>query len=288
MGSRGPGFPTELHFLAPGERRFRKVADNLFVLGFTRDADGNVLTTRERSRSEPGSFVEMEGPIPAYPILRRNRFRSSTARMPSGSFPRTAWSFAVPRPNRSRKPSARSRPGTRRASDQSGDRREPGRSRRDRVVGCPGRRSQVLAQSPRAAAIASGAGSLVHARARRRGGGVDQCGRWGRNVRPLPGHGREGRSPTVDAGSVQLRLPGTGQGPVVRRRKRAVAHGQWPPRESRAPEGGGRGSEFFTTMTHDGSGGFWVGGYGLHHLKHGDWTTYERRAATRRHQEKLS
>ena len=71
MGLRGPEFPMQLHFLAPGERRFRKVADNLFVLGFTRDADGNVLTTRERSRSEIGSFLEMEGPIPAYPILRK-------------------------------------------------------------------------------------------------------------------------------------------------------------------------------------------------------------------------
>ena len=37
------------------------------------------------------------------------------------------------------------------------------------------------------------------------------------------------------------------------------------------------GARYFTTMTHDGSGGFWVGGYGLHHLKDGDWTKYERR-----------
>ena len=37
------------------------------------------------------------------------------------------------------------------------------------------------------------------------------------------------------------------------------------------------GARFFTTMTHDGSGGFWVGGYGLHHLKDGAWTKYERR-----------
>ncbi len=37
------------------------------------------------------------------------------------------------------------------------------------------------------------------------------------------------------------------------------------------------GARFFTTMTHDGSGGFWVGGYGLHRLKDGVWTKYERR-----------
>ena len=43
-GFSGPDAPTQLHFLAPGDRRFRKAADNLFVLGFTRDADGKVLT----------------------------------------------------------------------------------------------------------------------------------------------------------------------------------------------------------------------------------------------------
>ncbi len=71
-GYRGPEAPTQLHFLAPGDRRFRKVAENLFVLGFTRDAEGNVLTTQERRRREPGSSVEMEGPIPSFPILRKH------------------------------------------------------------------------------------------------------------------------------------------------------------------------------------------------------------------------
>ena len=71
-GVRGPQAPTQLHFLAPGERRLRQVADNLFVLGFTRDADGNVLTTRERSRSGLPPSVEMEAPMPAYPILKKD------------------------------------------------------------------------------------------------------------------------------------------------------------------------------------------------------------------------
>lgn len=71
-GLRGPQAPTQLHFLVPGERRFRQVAGNLLVMGFTRDADGNVLTTRERSRSGLPPSVEMEAPMPAYPILRKD------------------------------------------------------------------------------------------------------------------------------------------------------------------------------------------------------------------------
>ena len=71
MGIEGPEFPKQLHFLAPGERQFRKAADNLLVMGFTRDADGNVLTTPQARRNETGSSVASEGSLPAYPILRR-------------------------------------------------------------------------------------------------------------------------------------------------------------------------------------------------------------------------
>jgi signal transduction histidine kinase/ligand-binding sensor domain-containing protein len=69
-GVQGPEVPKQLHFLAPGDRQFRKAADKLFVLGFTRDADGNVLTTRERSRNEPGTSIGLASSLPAYPILR--------------------------------------------------------------------------------------------------------------------------------------------------------------------------------------------------------------------------
>ena len=70
MGLNGPEAPKQLYFLAPGHRQFRKAADNLFVLGFTRDADRNVLTTRVRSLDKPGPYNELEGSLPAYPILK--------------------------------------------------------------------------------------------------------------------------------------------------------------------------------------------------------------------------
>ena len=62
----------QLYFLPPGDRQFRKAGDNLFVQGFTLDADNTVLTTHERRPQEPGSGVELESSLPAYPILRKN------------------------------------------------------------------------------------------------------------------------------------------------------------------------------------------------------------------------
>ncbi len=144
-GIRAPQTPTQLHFLAPGERRFRKVADNLFVLGFTRDADGNVLTTRERSRSEPGSSVEMEGPMPAYPILRKesaqivDRANAIWVISKDSVFFRRAATESLEEAI-SKVSSGNSEV----HSDQSGARREPGRSRRQRVVGCPRCRSPIF------------------------------------------------------------------------------------------------------------------------------------------------
>ena len=57
MGLQGPEMPKQLYSLAPGEQRFRTAAADLHVQGFTRDADGTVLTT-----SLP----------PRRPILRKN------------------------------------------------------------------------------------------------------------------------------------------------------------------------------------------------------------------------
>lgn len=62
----------ELYFLPPGDRQFRKAGDNLFVQGFTLDADNTVLTTHERRPREPDSGVELESSLPAYPILKKN------------------------------------------------------------------------------------------------------------------------------------------------------------------------------------------------------------------------
>jgi len=53
MGARGPEIPKQLYSLAQGDKQFRKVATDLHVHGFTRDADGIVLT----SSAPPGQFV---------------------------------------------------------------------------------------------------------------------------------------------------------------------------------------------------------------------------------------
>jgi signal transduction histidine kinase/ligand-binding sensor domain-containing protein len=62
----------QLYFLSPGDRQFRKAGDDLFVQGFTLDADNRVLTTHERRPREPNSGVELESSLPAYPILKKN------------------------------------------------------------------------------------------------------------------------------------------------------------------------------------------------------------------------
>ena len=72
LTGEGTAYTHATAFSCAGRAAISKFADNLLVLGFTRDADGNVLTTRERSRSDPGTFVETEGPIPAYPVLRKD------------------------------------------------------------------------------------------------------------------------------------------------------------------------------------------------------------------------
>lgn len=70
LGFSGPEAAKQLYFLLPGDRRFQKAADNLFVLGFTQDADRRVLTTREKSQGKPGSSIGLPSALPAYPILK--------------------------------------------------------------------------------------------------------------------------------------------------------------------------------------------------------------------------
>src|SRR5271166_5736904 len=70
--SRGRVSVKQLFFLLPGDRQFRKAADDISVGGFTWDADHTVLTTHERNSGEPGSGIQFENPLPAYPILREN------------------------------------------------------------------------------------------------------------------------------------------------------------------------------------------------------------------------
>ena len=71
-GLRHPESPKQLYFLAPGEQQFRKAGSKLLVSSFTWDADRHVVTTRERGRGDPGSSIELEDSLPAYPVLKKN------------------------------------------------------------------------------------------------------------------------------------------------------------------------------------------------------------------------
>jgi len=62
----------QLFYLLPGGARFQKAGNNLFVEGFTWDADAAILTTHEKRPSGPSSGLELEDSLPAYPILRKN------------------------------------------------------------------------------------------------------------------------------------------------------------------------------------------------------------------------
>ena len=68
---KSPEFPRQLFYLLPEATKFRK-AGNVFVEGFTWDADATILTTHEKRPGGPGSGLELEDSLPAYPILRKN------------------------------------------------------------------------------------------------------------------------------------------------------------------------------------------------------------------------
>ena len=65
-------FGRQLFYLSPGAKAFRTAGTNLFVQGFTCDADYAVLTTPGARPSEPSSGVELKSSLPAYPILKKN------------------------------------------------------------------------------------------------------------------------------------------------------------------------------------------------------------------------
>lgn len=62
----------ELFYLLPDGKTFQKAAESLLVDGFTWDADHTVLTTQEKQPGQTGSAGDFAGPLPAYPILKRN------------------------------------------------------------------------------------------------------------------------------------------------------------------------------------------------------------------------
>ena len=62
----------QLFYLMPDGRKFKNAGNHLLVQGFTWDADFTVLTSHEKRPREPGSGVELESSLPAYPILKKN------------------------------------------------------------------------------------------------------------------------------------------------------------------------------------------------------------------------
>ena len=70
-GRRGAEAPKELHVLPASERAFRKAGSELFVRGFTWDADRNVVTSRDARAPAGGSFIAWQNSPPPQPILRR-------------------------------------------------------------------------------------------------------------------------------------------------------------------------------------------------------------------------
>ena len=69
--SRSSEYGRQLFYLPPDENLFRKAGDKLATIGFTWNAEW-VLTTHERTLGEPGSGIELERSLPAYPILKAN------------------------------------------------------------------------------------------------------------------------------------------------------------------------------------------------------------------------
>ncbi|HTN50174.1 MAG TPA: triple tyrosine motif-containing protein [Burkholderiaceae bacterium] len=74
-GRRSAEAAKELHVLPAGERAFRKAGEQLFVRGFTWDADHNVVTNSDAGVPAGGSFSAWDGPPLARPILRRRSFQ---------------------------------------------------------------------------------------------------------------------------------------------------------------------------------------------------------------------
>ena len=70
--SRGLEVSRQLFYLLPDSEKFQKAADNLFVQGFTWDADYHVLTTHANEFSQPEFGIKREDSVPAYPILKKN------------------------------------------------------------------------------------------------------------------------------------------------------------------------------------------------------------------------
>ena len=73
-GRRGAEASKDLYVLRAGERAFRKAGGELFVQSFTWDADQRVVTGRDAHAPVRGSFIEWQG-APPHPILRSRSYQ---------------------------------------------------------------------------------------------------------------------------------------------------------------------------------------------------------------------
>jgi signal transduction histidine kinase/ligand-binding sensor domain-containing protein len=277
-GFSGPEATTQLHFLAPDDRRFRKAADNLFVLGFTRDADGKVLTTREKSRSDLLSSVEMEVPLPAYPILKKQSAQIVDRANAVWVISKDSVVFRRAATEPLEEVIGKSSPGNSEVLpinpvlsaslvDREGTIWLGAAGAVHRFSHSPLVRLQLPAGPAPWFMLAPDDGGVVWISA---GDGVGTSALY-----------------RVTEGKVDLQRSMAGVASFVYRAPDKALWfggegGLWRMADGRLakvelPKELAEGARFFTTMTHDGSGGFWVGGYGLHRLKDGDWTKYEER-----------
>jgi streptogramin lyase len=67
--------PMDLVFLMPGTRQFTVAAQNLFVYGFTLNADGAVVTEPEPNSLMADSRDHSDGHPSVYPVLRKDSFQ---------------------------------------------------------------------------------------------------------------------------------------------------------------------------------------------------------------------
>ncbi|HUP07120.1 MAG TPA: triple tyrosine motif-containing protein [Caldimonas sp.] len=74
-GRRGAETPKDLYVLPANERAFRNAGKSLLVKGFTWDADHQVVTSPDARAPDGGAFVAWDSTPPPYPILRKRSFQ---------------------------------------------------------------------------------------------------------------------------------------------------------------------------------------------------------------------
>ena len=277
-GRRGAELAKELHVLPASDRAFRKAGGELVVTSFTWDADHNVVTSRDARAPEGGSFFAQESPPLPHPILRRRSHQvidrangvwvfsldAGVLRHPGGDPLPTTIDKAAPDNSETYRMDANhaatlvDREGSLWMGDAAGI---------HRLSYSPLVRQGVAPTDLSLFMIAPGEGSAMWITAadgqgrsalyRVRDGKIE-------SERSLPG-----------VSSFAYRAPdGTlwfaGEGGLWHLVNESLSRVDLPPEWAAL-------ARFLVTMTHDGSGGYWlsISGVGLYRLKDGTWTKYQ-------------